>query len=119
MAMHAPEQFRLRHGPMASDESNGNNGVFFIEHPNPASSLTFKVICSDGGGWQHVSVSLPKRCPTWEEMCHIKQLFWSDDECVVQYHPARRDYVNLHPFCLHMWKPADVAMPTPPSWMVG
>lgn len=30
------------------------------------------IIASWGGGWEHVSVSLARRCPTWEEMCIIK-----------------------------------------------
>ena len=117
--MRAPEQFRHRHGPLATAEADGNNGLFFIKHPNPQSALTFKVICSDGGGWEHVSVSLPKRCPTWEEMCFIKGLFWGEGDVVVQYHPAKVDYVNLHPFCLPLWRPTEALMPAPPSWMVG
>ena len=40
------------------------------------------IVASWGGGWEHVSVSLARRCPTWEEMCMIKDLF-------VEYHPPR------------------------------
>lgn len=59
------------------------------------------------GSWEHVSVSVfPKapRLPTWDEMCAVKDLFWSPDETVVQFHPARSDYVNVYD-CLHLWKP--------------
>jgi hypothetical protein len=38
-----------------------NNGAFRV----PGG---LRVIASDGEGWDHVSVSLPDRCPTWEEM---------------------------------------------------
>ncbi len=70
-------------------------------------------------GWDHVSVSLSNRCLTWEEMCYIKGLFFLEDECVVQYHPAKSDYVNMHPYCLHLWKVQDQEMPKPPKIMIG
>jgi hypothetical protein len=82
---------------------------------------------SDEIPWQHVSVTVhesnyarpARRCPTWDEMCWVKSLFFDDDEVVVQYHPAKRDYVNVHPFCLHLWKPNAEALPTPPPIAVG
>jgi len=65
--------------------------------------------------WEHVSVSHPRRCPTWDEMHKIKQLFWTDEEVVMQLHPPQSCYVNLHPFCLHMWRPVKAEIPLPPS----
>lgn len=78
----------------------------------------FWFVCSNGDGWDHVSVSLKNRCPTWDEMCAVKDIFFSENECCVEYHPAKKDYVNLHPYCLHIWKPQLVDMPTPPIRMV-
>lgn len=93
-----------------------NNGVFII----PYQGRNLAVIASDGDGWEHVSVSLPNRCPNWPEMCFIKNLFWNDDEVVVQIHPAKSDYVNNHPYCLHLWKcKKDNWIELPPSEMVG
>ena len=80
---------------------------------------TAAVIFSNGGGWEHVSVSFNHRCPTWEEMCEIKNMFFHPHEVVVQYHPAESEYVNTHPYCLHLWRPLEQDMPTPPAWMVG
>ncbi len=79
------------------------------------------VIWSYGGGWEHVSVSPYKHnyTPSWEEMCRIKDMFWHDDEVVVQYHPAKSEYVNNMPNCLHLWRPIGVEMPVPPAIMVG
>ena len=77
-----------------------------------------RIIASSGDGWDHVSVSLPNRCPTWDEMCRVKRLFFHDDECVIQYHPPEEDYVNKNEFVLHMWKPHDVKIPMPPVYMV-
>ncbi len=82
----------------------------------------FMVIASWGGNWEHVSVSIPalivKRLPTWDEMCAIKELFFKDEECVIQYHPAKKDYINNHPFVLHLWKPTKERIPMPPKEFV-
>lgn len=72
------------------------------------------VIWSNGMGWEHVSVSYRKRCPTWEEMCEIKSMFWNPEEVVVQYHPRESEYVNRHPFCLHLWRKCGEDFETPP-----
>lgn len=77
------------------------------------------VVASDQTGWDHVSVSLPSITPTWSMMCFVKDLFWEDHEVVVQYHPKKEDYVNLHKHCLHMWRIQTDAIPIPPTWMVG
>lgn len=114
--MHVPEQYRLREGKqMASSEADGNNGYFII----PFESYEFRVIASDGMGWEHVSVSLVNRAPNWREMCFIKSLFWDKDDCVVQYHPPESEYVNNHEHCLHLWKPIGKDIPLPPSILVG
>lgn len=79
------------------------------------------VIWSNGGGWEHVSIAPYKHShtPTWDEMCALKDMFFHEDEVVVQYHPAKSDYVNNMPNCLHLWRPLGEVMPTPPSIMVG
>lgn len=120
--MKSPNQFRVRGnlGPWSSDDSFGPNGMFSVPSPvSPVADTVLKVIASNGDGWDHVSVSLPHRCPDWPEMCHIKDLFWSPEETVIQYHPAAADYVNHHPHCLHMWRKQEFEFPVPPTWMVG
>jgi hypothetical protein len=119
MTFHVPEQYRHRKGPLGSDESFGNNGAFFVPNGCDRKGPPLKVIASDGEGWEHVSVSLPTRCPTWEEMAGIKRMFWDGTDCVIQYHPPESEYVNNHPYCLHLWRPIGVALPMPPSLMVG
>lgn len=115
MAFHVPEEFRIHQGPMGTTKADGNNGVFNYQY----CGYSLRIVASDGMGWEHVSVSLPTRCPTWEEMCRVKNMFWDDTDCVVQYHPPKSDYVNNHPYCLHLWRPIGIELPKPPSFMVG
>ena len=87
-------------------------GAFLLKHRN---LITLKaIVIADGMGWDHVSVSHERRCPSWDEMCWVKHLFFEPNECVVQYHPPASDYVNVHPNCLHLWRPADGVLPMPP-----
>lgn len=82
-------------------------------------SAELRIIASNGMGWDHVSVSLPTRCPTWEEMCYVKSLFFDEEECVMQLHPPRSQWINNHPYCLHLWRPQSQDIPRPPSITVG
>jgi len=104
---------------LASTVADGNNGVFSLPF---GPKVRLSCIVSDGGGWEHVSVCAfqgqRERIPTWAEMCYVKQLFWGDDETVVQYHPATTEYVNLHLYVLHLWRPIGVSLPTPPIGFV-
>ena len=54
--------------------------------------------------WEHVSVSA-NTMPTWDDMCAVKEIFWRDNEEVHQVHPKKSHYVNMHPNCLHLWRP--------------
>lgn len=94
---------------------------FLLQTDGTASlgTRTLAIIFSCNEGWEHVSVSLPNRCPTWAEMCLVKDLFWEDDEAVMQLHPAKADYVNCHPWCLHLWRPLVGQIPLPPKELVG
>jgi len=110
------EQCRLE-GPV-----NENNGLFLLK-----GTSGFNLFCqaSDGELWDHVSVSVQdgdgpvERSPTWEEMCRVKELFFRDDEVIIQYHPRKTDYVDCHPFCLHLWRHQRVDFLTPDKFMVG
>lgn len=58
-------------------------------------------------GYEHVSVStMTSKLPTWEEMSIVKDIFWDDEEMVVQLHPKKSMYVNIAEV-LHLWRPAD------------
>ena len=103
------EQYRFA-GPVGQ-----NNGAFKVKFE----SYELRIIASDGMSWDHVSVSLPNRCPNWKEMSFVKDLFFDEDETVAQFHPKKSEYVNYHPYCLHLWRKQDEEFLLPPSIFVG
>jgi hypothetical protein len=114
------EKYRIQTGPYGSHYFEPF-GAFRI--PGPC-SRELHVIASSGDEalgilWEHVSVSLPNRCPNWPEMCHIKSLFWDDEETVMQLHPPKSRWINNHSYCLHMWRPLNQEIPLPPDETVG
>ena len=52
-------------------------------------------------------------------MQHIKELFWGDDETVIQFHPRKSEYVNAMPFCLHLWKRTGIEYQLPPKGLLA
>lgn len=112
------ERGRVIAGMLQSRTGDGANGAFMIDSPD---GVALQIIASDGGGWDHVSVTPrhKKRCPTWEEMTFVKDLFFDAEEVVYQLHPARSQYINNHDYVLHLWRPQQDPIPTPPGWMVG
>lgn len=113
---HVPERNQVQNEPkFYSDSTYGNNGLFKVR----VGPCLLRVIASDGAGWEHVSVSLPNRCPSWEEMCAIKDLFWGAEDVVVQFHPRKSEYVSWANYCLHLWRAIGVEFPTPHSGLVG
>lgn len=92
-------------------------GVFRILSPIDGKLLT--IIASSGMGWDHVSVSRYKRTPNWLEMSFVHRLFFKPEEYAMELHVPEGEHVNLHPNCLHLWRPTDGTIPVPPSIMVG
>lgn len=128
---HVPENYRITNGQMASDFSYGNNGAFVF--PSVIAGRGLMVIASDGAEWkrsglegepwEHVSVHAfqgkKEYTPTWIEMCQAKDKFWSADDLVIQFHPRESEYVNNHVHTLHLWRPINQEIPTPPALTVG
>ena len=83
----------------AGDDANG-----FFHIPSPTDTSYMKVLASSGEGWEHV-----------------KHLFFRDDETAMQLHVPPENHINVHPYCLHIWRPSDpqTPIPLPPEWMVG
>lgn len=122
------EQYRERQGSVWSTKpGDTEKGLFFVPLPSDR-RYELKILAHAGignsvppemAGWEHVSVSLPHRCPSWQEMCLVKDLFWDAEEVVCQFHPKKSDYVNYAPYCLHLWAQVGRPFSTPPSTLVG
>lgn len=69
-------------------------------------------------GWEHVSVCPYDHSitPSWDDMCRIKDIFWEDEEAVIQVHPPKSKYVNKMPNCLHLRRPVGGIRNMNPEW---
>lgn len=117
------EDARASHGTFQS-QSGDHYGLFTFK-----SNRGHGVFCivDDGAqtGWEHVSVSVRRAfgsrdniMPDWDVMKFVKDTFWGDDETVLQFHPKRDEYVNIHTNVLHLWKQVGVDAPLPSKEMV-
>lgn len=127
--MKFPEKYRILAGqhPFLLSDPGDQFGAFRVP---VTAKRTIVVIATaatnpDSAGWDHVSVSVSDRggiyncaLPTWQEMSMIKDLFWDEEECVIQFHPPKSQYVNNYN-ALHLWKPAQREIPQPPTWLIG
>lgn len=57
----------------------------------------------DPPGW-HLSISHKSRYPTYEEIKQARYDFLPDDLEMAMVFPAKKDFVNLHPNCFHLWE---------------
>jgi hypothetical protein len=129
------EKWRVLIGDYASRSDGRPHGAFVLPLK---SGGVMKIIACDGRPadareWEHVSVSIELsrreledgkievqgRTPTWEEMSLVKNWFWEEEECVVQFHPPQSNYVDYNPFVLHLWRHRRRIFPRPPAVLVG
>lgn len=61
------------------------------------------LVAKDGGRW-HISVSHPKRYPTWDELAATRERFVPDHITMAMLLPPRDEYVNAHPTTMHLWE---------------
>lgn len=106
------DQYRIKIGHYPRGDEF--EGAFVVRRDG----FELRVIAAVGAGWDHVSVSLEFRVPTWDEMEFIKRLFFKDDEYAIQLHVPPTKHINRHPFVLHLWRPRYKKLPLPPTWMV-
>lgn len=123
------DKYRFNQADQPHSSSPGSTyGAFQV--PYQGKTVVLRIIATDGldgtvdTGWEHVSVQTydqlfgKSKIPTWAEMCFVKSLFWEPHECVVQFHPEEKDYVNVHQFVLHLWRYKMGSFPMPPKELV-
>jgi hypothetical protein len=120
MRAHIPEKLesgRVLSGIFATSPEHGPYGSFIVQGP---CGCDLHIIGHLREGWEHVSVSTRRRrTPNWQEMCFVKDLFWDEEERVMQLHPPLSEYVKNNRYCLHLWKPLHQDIPAPPAIYVG
>jgi hypothetical protein len=50
----------------------------------------------------HMSVSHPKRYPTWDELKALRYALLPNDKTFGILFPPKEQYVNVHPNCFHL-----------------
>lgn len=53
--------------------------------------------------WLHVSLSYQNSLPSWDTVKLVKDTFIGPKKTALQVLPPDSDYVNIHPYCLHLW----------------
>lgn len=107
-------EFRKPH--FSGEMGDSFNGCFILKGP---CNMRLRIIASNEEEWDHVSISLNNRVPNYKEMCWVKEKFFNDNEVAYQLHVAKKDHINCHPFCLHLWRPLSTDIPLPPKFFVG
>lgn len=83
--------------------------VYFEKMSDPTRVLISGRTEADGRRWIHVSVSHPNRLPSWATMRAVKDIFLGKDCLALQLFPPESEWVNVHPYCLHLWRCLDDA----------
>lgn len=122
---------RVTTGPMATPATDAKPVGAFLYQLGPHTRLF--VLAHDGvtedvTGWEHVSVSVHvkhrgqwrpiEQVPDWPAMCLVKNAFWEPEECVLQFHPPKSQYVDNAPV-LHLWRHVTGNPDLPPMYLVG
>lgn len=114
------ERYRANHPQLPKTKLGDNFGWFVM--PTKVGGPTIRMMVNpafEEFEFEHVSVSLAHRTPTWAEMCRVKDLFWGEEDCVIQYHPPKSQYIDMMPFCLHLWCWKKGTFPMPNKIEVG
>jgi len=57
--------------------------------------------------WLHVSCAYASKLPTWADLREVKQVFCGPKRLAISIMPSEAEYVNIHPYVLHLWCPLD------------
>lgn len=72
--------------PLLGSLGDEYNGAFEIK----IKGEKYNVIASRDEGWEHVSISHKHKIPSWRVMCMVKDLFFDENEVVMQLHPKKK-----------------------------
>lgn len=58
----------------------------------------------DESEWYHVSYSRQDRIPTHEDTLLVRRTMFKPDALAIAVYPPVDEYVNAHPYTLHLWQ---------------
>jgi len=111
--MSCPERLEWYRVVLHGHVGDNENGAMLIKPKG------LMIMFSSGLDWEHVSVSKRFRTPSYKEMDWVKRQFWKPEACVVQYHVPDAEHIDVHPYCLHLWRSLVDEFPMPPPEAVG
>ena len=81
------------------------DGWMFLSPSNL--SVIVSGVIEDGKRWLHVSFARKSRMPEYTDMAIVKRLFIGEDRKAIMILPEKRNHVNIHRYCLHLWSCLD------------
>lgn len=61
------------------------------------------IVTIDDGKW-HLSISTPYCSPSYKEIKEARYRFIPDDVYMAQIFPPVSEFVNIHPYCHHLFQ---------------
>lgn len=93
--------------PLWRMDQRNADGWRFVNRVAQLSVILSGAVEQDGKRWLHLSMASPDRLPTWDELRAVKDWAIGVDTYAVQVLPPRERYVNIHPYCLHLFACVD------------
>lgn len=84
-------------------EPFGPDGRRYVHAASPFTSVIATRAEHDGQEWLHASIAHPDRMPTWEELKAVKVALIGAARFAYLVFPPAWQYVNQHPYALHLW----------------
>lgn len=61
------------------------------------------MISIDNGKW-HLSISIKDAQPSYKEIKEARYKYLPNNITVAQLFPPKEEFVNIHPYCHHLWE---------------
>jgi len=61
------------------------------------------IVSIDNGLW-HLSISTERCSPSYKEIKEARYRYIPNEVTMAQIFPPKEEFVNLHPFCHHLWE---------------
>lgn len=79
----------------------------YFNNKNKMLVVISEALMNDNTWYLHVSCSYRNKLPSWNDLKRVKNLFIGEDRIAYQVLPKQSEYVNLMPYCLHLWSPLE------------